>query len=88
MFVFVVICISHQAASVWIDGVGEIDKSGAVFGILRKLFVVVEPAVLRSREAFVLQASQLRRRSYSYSLWHAAPWHDRFHWTQARSHVG
>ena len=51
--------LSHQASSVRVDAVGSVDQLWAVFGVLRKLLVVVEPAVLRSREALVLQTSQL-----------------------------
>lgn len=75
-------CQSHQASSVGVDAVGGVDELGAGFGVLRKLLVVVEPTVLGGREALVLQASQLRRRSHSDGLGDAAPRHYRFHCTQ------
>lgn len=75
-------CLPYQASSVGVDAVGRVDQLWADFGVLRKLLVVVEPAVLRSREALVLQTSQLGRRSNCDRLWHAAPWYDRFHCTQ------
>lgn len=76
---------SHQASSVGVDAVGGVDQLGARFGVLRKLLVVVEPAVLGCREALVLQASQLRRRPHSHGLGDAAPRDYRFHCTQTSS---
>ena len=48
---------SYQASSVRVYGVGRVGKLRAVFVVLRKFLVVVEPAVLRCREALVLQTS-------------------------------
>lgn len=48
---------SYQASSVRIYAVGGVGKLRAVFVVLRKFLVVVEPAVLGCREALVLQTS-------------------------------
>lgn len=47
----------------------------------------MEPAVLRSGEALILQAPQLGGGSNRDGLWHAAPRHHRFDCTQTRPHV-
>lgn len=78
-------CRSHQAPCVGVDAVGGVDELGTGFGVLRKLLVVVEPAVLGGREALVLQAPQLRRRSHRDGLGDAAPRYHRFHCTQTRT---
>lgn len=79
------LCQSHQASGVGVDAVGGVDELRAGFGVLRKLLVVVEPAVLGSREALVLQASQLRGRSNGDRLGDATPRNHRFHCTQTQS---
>lgn len=77
-------CQSHQASGVGVDAVRGVDELRASFGVLRKLLVVVEPAVLGSREALVLQASQLRGRSNGDRLGDATPRNYRFHCTQTQ----
>lgn len=72
------LCVSHQTPGVGIYAVGGVDELQAGFGFQGELLVVVEPAVLRSREALILQASQLGGGSNCDGLWHAAPRHHRF----------
>lgn len=52
------VLLSHsskfQPPRVGVDAVGGVDELGTGFGVLRKLLVVVEPAVLGGREALVL----------------------------------
>lgn len=50
-------CVSYQSSSVGVDAIWGVDQLRADFGVLRKLLIVVEPAVLGSREALVLQTS-------------------------------
>lgn len=79
-------CLSYQASSVRVDAVGRVDKLRISFGVLRKLLVVVEPAVHGRREALILQTPQLGRCSNSDCLRDAAPWDYRFHCTQTHKY--
>lgn len=49
--------VSHQPSGVGVYAVGGVDELQAGFGFQGELLVVVEPAVLRSGEALILQAS-------------------------------
>lgn len=79
------LCVSHQPPGVGVYAVGGVDELQAGFGFQGELLVVVEPAVLRSGEALVLQASQLGGGSNRDGLWHAAPRHHRFDCAQTDS---
>lgn len=79
------LCVPHQPSGVGVYAVGGVDELQAGFGFQGELLVVVEPAVLRSGEALVLQASQLGGGSNCDGLWHAAPRHHRFDCTRTDS---
>lgn len=71
--------LKFQASSIWVYAVGGVDEPGTRFGVMWQLFVIVEPAVLRCREALILQTAQLSGCPDSDCLGHTAAGNYGFH---------